>query len=385
MRHRDHIRTLQAAAVILLLASCVKSGINYETFGEDVTITPVVSMVTKSVPGPLTGTVYPVAETMGILAFHHQSYGAGQWGDPAGAQAYIGDVAGSKGGEFGYHSSYGSWAGLKDGAHFPYHWPDKGSLIFAGYSPYRRIGYDHNLVDVGNVSFDVAERKLSIIDYRVGRYVPMTKEQIQSPDYVYENVAQSDLMFFMPTMVDGKYVGVNHLASFPARFHHALSMIEFTVRAEDDYDIDRMDLDRVTVNSVYHEGDFNAVLQDDGSFVAEWTGLRETDNMDVFHAHEIAEDEDGLELFLKPRTIAQMLVIPGPAHPIEVVCHIHVNDRLHTQTLEFTPEQLGITEWEMGKRYVYNLILGLKKITFAPDTYEWNNIDEGGLGTQMNF
>jgi hypothetical protein len=45
---------------------------------------------------------------------------------------------------------------------------------------------------------------------------------------------------------------------------------------------------------------------------------------------------------------------------------------------------VGITEWEMGKRYVYNLIIGLNKIEFAPEAYDWNDVDGGGYSNPAN-
>lgn len=57
--------------------------------------------------------------------------------------------------------------------------------------------------------------------------------------------------------------------------------------------------------------------------------------------------------------------------------------KYYDQTYVVQPEEVGITKWEPGKRYVYNLILGLNKLTFSPDTYDWDDIDGGGYSDPM--
>ena len=191
----------------------------------------------------------------------------------------------------------------------------------------------------------------------------------------------------MPQVKDGKYVGVNKLSAYPARFYHALSMVEFKVRAEDDYDMDRIHIDRITLEQVYHTGDFTATVNDDGSIAAEWTNL-EGQSQKAIHIFGGEGGHDGsaeLLLDMDLRSVAQLLIIPGPTHSITVGCHVYTMGKYYDQTFVVKPEDVGITRWEMGKRYVYNLIIGLNKIEFSPETYDWNDVDGGGIATQKTI
>ena len=380
-------------SAVLLPMSCVRfePEAGWSMSEEILFDVPVTSTLAKSVPGPLTDALYPQEETMGVFAFHSDEQ-PGAW---AGTQAklYIGSENGGKmtAGEFKHSESHNAWVGwLSDsfdswpfeGEYNPYYWPEKGSLIFAGYSPYcrletqmqaaddadARLQHQYNYVPVGGVSYDVASKTLSIKDYVVGNYAPMSRDEIMNGDE-YRNISQSDLMYFLPDVdSEGNHVGVNGLYSCDVVMHHALSMVEFTVKARTEYDIDYVSLHLIRLKGVYFKGDFSVTAGENDS--AGWT-LDKSDGFhadaDVFHAPDDVDQtrfEDGLRLGMDARTIAQLLIIPGETHDIEVKCHVIVNGEVHENSFVFTPEDVGITEWEVGKRYVYNLTLGLNRITF---------------------
>ena len=390
MRYLGHIKVLLAVIVIMTVSACVKSGVEYDTSGREISVTPVTSVAAKSVPGPVFGTSYPRGETMGVMAFHNN--GTQGW-NPYFTQESADNIV-----EFAYVEQYAAWGGVKtivdgndkDVERRPQQWPEEGSLIFAGVSPYFKFQHTYGenatledkLLSVNTtvdgrkkyeVSFDVAGKTLRINNYSVGRYVPMTSQQM-ADNAEYVNVSQSDLMFFMPQADEsGNYIGVDQVNAYAAHFRHALSMVEFTVRAADESTADRVDIDRITLSQVYHTGSFAATIKDDGSIEAGWleNQLAVAEDVNVFGDDD--ETASGLYLDLDPRTVAQLMVIPGPTHPIEVVCHIYINGNRYVQTFSLVPGG----KWEVGKRYVYNLIVGLNKITFAPETYEWNDADGG--------
>ena len=75
MRYPDYIlKVLGAVALIMAASSCVKSDIEYEASARDISITPVASTVTRSIPGAITGTTYPQGETMGVFAYHNHIF-----------------------------------------------------------------------------------------------------------------------------------------------------------------------------------------------------------------------------------------------------------------------------------------------------------------------
>lgn len=384
MRYPDYIfKVLGTVAILMAASACVKSDIEYETNGGEISIAPVTSVVAKSVPGPVAGSDYPQLETMGIIAFHNQSSGAGPWEDDN-ASLYIDK------GEFGFVEQYSAWGGVtsrfvdneKVTERNPYEWPSQGSLIFAGFSPYYRFEHTHpnQMICLKDyVSFDLPSRTLSL-NYTVGQYVPMTSEQMENNDE-YVNISQSDLMFFMPQVADGKYIGVNRVNIYPAHFQHALSLVEFTVRAEDAATEGRLDIDRITLEEVYHTGKFTATVNDDGTVTAGWSALEGQEDVNIFGDDDAASS--GLHLDMAPRTVAQLLILPGSTHRIKVVCHVYIQGKMYEQTYIIRPEEVGISNWEMGKRYVYNLVLGLNKITFSPEAYEWDNSYGGGIASHQ--
>ena len=417
MRYPYYIlKVLGAVAVLMAAFSCVKSDIEYERSGGDISIAPVASAVTKSQPGAITGTTYPQGETMGVFAFHHPEADPGEWpadltsvvpyvyyknedgSDPTDAE---GNALKNMAAEFGYRDSYGAWGGifstLIDGGKNtskvdqPHLWPEEGSLIFAGISPYYKfqaVNTEHQTMD-GTLkplkemaTFDVATRTLEVKNYSVGQYIPMTADQIQNPDIEYVNTSQSDAMFFMPQVQNGHYVGVNKLSAYPARFYHALSLVEFKVRAEDDYDMDRIHIDRITLEEVYHTGDFTARVEDDGTVSAKWDNLKGQKNIHIFGDEGGHDGSAELLLDMDLRSVAQLLIIPGETHPITVGCHVYTMGKYYNQTFVVEPDVVGIEKWEMGKRYVYNLIIGINKIEFSSETYDWNDVDGGGIATQ---
>ena len=419
MRYSYYIlKVLGAVALIMAASSCVKSDVEYETSGGNISIAPVTSAATKSIPGAITGTIYPQGETMGVFAYHNEDAEPGvPWAADAAVVPYVyyknadgSDLTDGEGhslknmaAEFGYRTGKGAWGGIfstlnADGKttakkNQPHVWPETGSLIFAGISPY----YKFQAVDVDNqtvdgtlkplkemATFDVQTRTLSVPGYTVGQYIPMTAEQIADPEHEYINRSQSDAMFFMPQVKDGNYVGVNKLSAYPARFYHALSLVEFKVRAEDDYDMDRVHIDRITLDQVYHTGDFSARVNDDGSITAGWTNLVGQDDIHIFGDEGGHDGSAELLLDMDLRSVAQLLIIPGQTHPITVGCHVYTMGKYYNQTFVVDPEDVGITKWEMGKRYVYNLIIGLNKIEFAPEAYDWNDVDGGGYSNPAN-
>ena len=359
---------------LLMIAVCFSSCLKIEKVvdgaSKEVALSPVASVMTKQIPGPVLGTTYSENETMGIISYKSETAAGVPWiddpdTDTDNPELYINGV------EFLFKDYANAWAGAT-----PQYWPETGSLIFAGYSPYYRLRDKDTPVPVQNVSYDPATRTLSIPDYSVGWYEAMTQEEIQNENFVYRNVAQSDLMFFLPKIDEnGKHVGVNRLASYDACFNHALSLVEFTVAAEDTDAINRIDLSSIILKSVYYQGDFSAKADDEGAVTVTWGDLRSAEDVNVFLADDDAQV--GLLLFLKPRTIAQLLVIPGPTHEIQVHYHVFVNGKEYEQYAEFTPEQLNLTEWLPGKKYVYNLVLGVDKLTFSTQTERWEDTQSG--------
>ena len=61
---------------------------------------------------------------------------------------------------------------------------------------------------------------------------------------------------------------------------------------------------------------------------------------------------------------------------IDVTYSIHngTNEIDQTATINITDPGYSLTKFEIGKRYIFTLIIGLDKITFSPDVDEWEDV-----------
>ena len=229
--------------LLMILSACAKFT---QTVQEGIMLlSPSVSSITKTYPGPVGGIYYPHEETLGVFAFYSDEE-PGSWDDPEQEISTFINCS-----EFKYKEEYDAWGGWNGSEYEPYFWPSKGSLIFAGYSPYRYVG--GHIIE--NVSFDVDNKELVIDGFRTETYVPMSKEDIEDPDIEYKNQSQSDLAYFLPEYdLNGNYSGVGYREKYVPVMHHALSLVVFKVYAAEASDIDYIDLNSIVLNNVYHEG-----------------------------------------------------------------------------------------------------------------------------------
>ena len=336
---------------------------------------PLISSVTKVYPGPISGMLYPNEETLGIFAFLSEE-SPGSWtGDNAKVTEFIEGV------EFKYNPKYVAWSGWDGSDYTPYYWPSHGSLIFTGYSPYRYV----DGTPLSDISFDVINKELSINGFQTETYIPMSKADIENTDVDYKNVSQSDLSYFLPDFdINGNYSGVNVLDRYSPVMNHALSLVVFKVYAAKASDINYIDLNSITLHSVYHKGDLKVKMNGTSKGYAIWDLTDENPaDMNVFDA---GTDEngnpDGLELDTDPRTIAELLIIPGITHDITIKYRLHVNGKIVTDNWVISPTDIDLDpdpnnvdyldEWEVGKKYVYNICLGANFMSVVPSVSTWS-------------
>ena len=353
MRFPAYIKMIFAAAVAFAMSACIDADVLYDQQQGEIAILPASSVQSKTFLGPVTGTVYPVEETMGIIAY--ESDMVGTWtGSLDGASLYI------DGGEFKFNDFYGQWAGWDGSAHFPYYWPSKGSLIFAGYSPFRRGD-----APVENVSFSVTQKTLSITGYSVEEYVKMTDAQMCSGSTQYENNTQTDLMYFLPRSdASGNYIGVNNAGSYSAAFHHALSLVVFNVEAETADDAKYIRLKKISIGNIVSSGDLTVQMSNvtRGNPIWRLSEGATTGQKEVFSK----STDGGMALGTASRKVVEMLAIPMGTHDIVITYSLIVNGKPHQETMTFQGQ------WEPGKKYIYNLILGTDNIQLIPQiTTDW--------------
>ena len=126
-RRHEILKTMSS---LLMMAVCLSSCLKIEKVGDgaskELMLSPVASVMTKQVPGPVLGTTYSETETMGIISYKSETTAGDPWIDNP--ELYINGV------EFLFKNYANAWAGTT-----PQYWPETGSLIFAGYSPFKRL------------------------------------------------------------------------------------------------------------------------------------------------------------------------------------------------------------------------------------------------------
>lgn len=300
--------------------SCVKSDRVYDGAQNAIEFDPVMSAMAKSI---VTGTQYPATVPFGVYA-SYSSNPAGEWTSGS-TQSYFENT------EFVYKSDN------KYGGSPSVYWPLSGSLVFAGYSPY--------YPDSGSVSatFDVATKTLSISNF--------------------VSDGRTDLMYFLPTLSpSGNYVGVlDKKNAVPVQFRHALSLISFEVKAKVG-DEENILLKEIQIIDAKTKG--NLIVSADAPDAGVWSSLSTPATFDLF-------ESDGEKISAGSPIIVNRLMIPGDAASIRVVYDIDKypndsNDALVPQTKVFSPQELSLTEWEIGKKYTYILTIGARKIEASP-------------------
>ena len=361
MRFTGNIKAMVSGLILisLLLASCAEITPEY-TERQDISIFPVTSPVLKTVPGPVSNLDY---ETIGVFSYY--SSVEGSWDDDAiqNAQLYINN------GEFKKQDA--EWKGWKDGQHNPYFWPLSGSLVFAAYSPYYNTA--------GNslpVSFNLETNTLELTDFVMEDYRVRTLETVAAANY---NDSQSDVMYSLPMFdVNSQLVGIRTPdAPYDALFHHALSLVEFRAKVKSSSDIQKVSLHSIRLDDVVHKGTFTAKAGTSVTGVVDWQ-LDMTDkdyikDIFVFDAGESSGTDAGLYLSDEAYTIiAQILIIPGLTHDIEIEYCINVRDGLSiTESAVIKPSNIGITAWDRGKKYSYDIILGTNSMEISPGVDNW--------------
>lgn len=308
--------------VILLagMASCAKTDRIYDDTKTEIAMKPVMHTPTKEI---VEGTIYPEGVNFGVLAYYSSEYGDGQeWTAPSSEPLlYINNR------EFG--KSGDTFSGKP-----ACYWPHQGSLVFAGYSPY----------DSGTPSFDCSTKTLTITGF--------------------ESNGQTDLMYFLPELLDGSLKGLNTSTTpVPASFNHALSLVSFDMQVREG-DEDDIKLKQIILKGMHATGNFTVSECDPAT--AAWTRTSDARDTTVFNS-------DAGQV-LSPSVPVDVLVIPGEAVVMQIVYETKFYDMTQSAvvtkdlTAEIVPSKVGVTTWQTGKKYLYDVVIEANKIEVKPST-----------------
>lgn len=271
-----------------------------------------------------------------------------------------------------------SWSSDAVGGGTTYYWPKKGYLTFAAYSP-TRVNQNGTLTYGAN--------GLTITGYT-------------TPG----DGLQYDFMFSKRTFnQQGTNYSHTEGSTYEAvdiTFQHALSAIRFKVATDTDYKPTTITINSIKILNAYSQADFNENVADGETYShnAQWTELdiRNTSGYEVVNTAQalttdLVEISDHNDILMIPQkmvdtTIDNSIKIEvnytiknvGGAE-INQVYTVNLADTDGDGTADYLKDgqentSNEIAQWEMGKRYTYNIKIGLNKIYFNPIVENWDDV-----------
>lgn len=243
-----------------------------------------------------------------------------------------------------------------------YYWPKQGTLSFAAYSPtaastvFNRVSW----ADDSGFTFDnfnAATNQANSYDLMYSDYVA-DQEQGDEADYT-------------------KYYGIQ------LTFRHALSALVFRAKAADEYDGAEIKVKTIEVLEAYNQGDLTTNNADN---TAGWSDFQNPTTMAVANIAGAALDhtdfaQQGDVLLMVPQAFDHN---GGVQVKITYTIDTESNATMtqtHTVDLSMLTENGTVTahaDWKMGKRYIYDITIGLDRIYFAPTVTDWEDVTVTG-------
>lgn len=348
---------MMAVAAGAMLTGCVKnetanggavsgSKISFEA--------PAVTGITRTalVPGEI-GTGYDKGEHFSVYALY---FAGGTYTNFDAGTLYMDNV------ETAYNTGGQYWDSESVPGGQAYYWPKKGSLTFAAYSPSGAA--EDCSVAWGAAGFTFTG--FTVQDDPADHYDLMFSERAY-------NKTQSESS------------STTYQGGVDITFKHALSSVVFKTKRGDTYEGHTITLKNITLKNTYTTGTFNQGLQDtDGAVTtaAAWTG-QNTENKAGYVAFNGAAEITSTTEATEPEGATRLIVLPQAlAHDgannvtIDVTYSINngTSEIDQTATIDVTDPGYSLTKFEIGKRYIFTLIIGLDKITFSPKVDPWEDV-----------
>ncbi len=357
---------LLAAMSLAALAACTKNE-PAPSVSEQQEITfasPVVGVSTKVPTYGLLSGDYPTTQTFNVWAWYSEK----DTYDGDGVK-YMTDVT------VAYDSDNFNESETEDGAWAPtptYYWPKNGKLTFDAYSP-------TELKTLATVECD-ASKGLTIENYTV----PTTLEQ--QIDVLYSNRAADNVSTsFTPGTT---YEGVDIV------FNHALAAVAFTIKQSEAYPAGTIKVKEIVINALSN-GNFAhnitypagtvavAPAWDDQNTAADYKALACADYANSLQPVN-AEGAAGATVLVLPQafsdendvtiTVSYYIKNQNEAELLQKAV-FYLKDVANQSGKNQTNQDVTVDEWEMGKKYTYNLTIGLDDIFFAPRITEWVGVN----------
>ena len=362
-----------AAAALVALAACTKNDID-ETSVKDreIRFNTVANKATKA---PITGTTYSFdCPAFGVFAYYLAS---GNWNTEAAnssAVSYMDDV------EISFNDTKDIWVPSST-----YYWPLEGKLTFIAYSPKNAATATFSNAGVLTLTnFTVASAVADQVDLL---YSAIAADKNQNDDYYQDSDNDKDSHLPAASGHGEGDMGVN------IKFKHALAQVIFKAKAADEvYDAGMsFKINNITVNAASTADNMTVVNPADADAAATittWTNPKTNADFAVrSEDFPNATVATGAANFLG-KTLSNpigdaLLMIPvtafattNPSVTIEYT--LYRMDPVLAMgskevTIYFDDIDDTVTNWQAGKKYVYNLTIDLQKIYFNPTITDWTD------------
>lgn len=376
-----------AALAGAALVSCTKNdpAVNEEqqliTFAS-----PVVSLNTKSATEVWNN--YPTAEEYNFAvwakyfvdgSYENDTYKTGTYKTWEAGQTYMNEVV----------VKYGNntWAPAQN-----YYWPKNGSLTFIAYAPTKiQTITDVNGNGIQITGHTVATTPKDQLDI-------LFSERAYNKQKVDDDTVAEGTTGSQPGNANDPYTGV-HLS-----FKHALSSILFNIKTKEDYSTasTTITLKKIEVHQAVSTGSFNQNLADKNGATttdADATAPAWTFDSTPVRADYVVDNTANIKLSTTAYYPAGITNATAATNGLRATDLILLPQELDDVTLrvEYTIKNSGagseelyqiaelplsttnVAAWEMGKRYIYNIIIGLDTIYFEPYVQDWVDVDMGNL------
>lgn len=376
-----------AALAGAALVSCTKNdpAVNEEqqliTFAS-----PVVSLNTKSATEVWNN--YPTADKYNFAvwakyfvdgSYENDAYKTGTYKTWDAGQTYMNEVV----------VKYGNntWAPAQN-----YYWPKNGSLTFIAYAPTNI----QNITDVNGNGIQITGHTVATTPE--GQLDILFSERAYNKQQVDDDTVAEGTTGSQPGNANDPYTGV-HLS-----FKHALSSILFNIKTKEDYSTasTTITLKKIEVHQAVSKGSFNqnladangATTTDAGATAPAWTF-----DATPVRADYVVDNTADIELSTTAHYPAGITNATAATNGLRATDLILLPQDLAGVTLrvEYTIKNSGagseelyqiaelplgttaVAAWEMGKRYIYNITIGLDTIYFEPYVQDWVDVDMGNL------
>lgn len=274
------------------------------------------------------------------------------------------------------YGTHGGW-GLTP----KYYWPAVGYLSFAAMSP------------------AFPEEKKNTITYDAEDGFMITKwSQADTQDKIV------DLMYSEPTYSHERatYANTNHdneddddtifeYNGVDIEFKHALSYLVFYIKTDLQYETTSFRLKGISLDGIYTTGAFTQngsphwdVADDSptGTYVA--YSKEEGGRMTINNDAQLVPQERHKEIILLPQTLAK----DQQKITIEYDIKTDFSNWIpQSQTVDILNAK--VSSWEMGKKYVYTITIGMDEIIFDPAVSDWdtdvndNDLDDDDVDIEL--